>query len=194
PGAGRDRWRRDNARGEGYIVRYVNDAVLCFPYRDDAARFHRELAQRLERFGLKLHPDKTRLLEFGRFAHNNRKARGAGKPESFMFLGFTHLCSRRRSDGRFTVKRVTIAKRQRVKLKQLRKWLFDNRAIPVADQGKYLNAVLRGVTNYFGVPGNWRAVDAFRLVALQLLAYHVVLVKGTDLDKPRNLAKSVTVE
>ena len=156
------RWRRRCARGEVYIVRYVDDAVLCFQYRDDAARFHRELAQRLERFGLRFHPDKTRLLEFGRFAYSNRKARGAGKPKSFTFLGFTHLCSRRLSDGKFTVKRVTIAKRQRAKLKELRKWLYDNRAIPVADQGRYLNAVLRGVINYFGVPGNWQAVDAFR--------------------------------
>ena len=136
--------------------------MVCFQNRDDAVRYHWGLAQRLEKFGLMLHPEKTRLLEFGRFAYTNRKARGAGKPESFTFLGFTHLCSRRLSNGSFTVRRVTIAKRQRAKLKELRQWLYDNRAIPVVDQGRYLNTVIRGVINYFGVPGNWQALDTFR--------------------------------
>jgi RNA-directed DNA polymerase len=155
-------WRRRSARGEVYFVRYADDGVACFQYRGEGRRFWRELAERLEQFGLKLHPQKTRLIEFGRFASSNRKARGEGKPESFDFLGFTHVCARRRSDGRFTVRRLTIAKRQRKKLKEIRAWLKRNRAIPVADQGRYVGSVIRGAIQYFGVPGNSAALCAFR--------------------------------
>jgi len=115
----------------------------------------------LERFGLKLHPQKTRRIEFGRLARSNRKARGEGKPETFDFLGFTHVCAQRRSDGRFTVRRLTIAKRQRNKLKEIRDWLKKNRCIPVAGQGRYIGSVIRGAIQYFGVPGNSGALHAF---------------------------------
>jgi RNA-directed DNA polymerase len=155
-------WRRRSARGEVHLVRYADDGVACFQYRGEGQRSWRELAQRLERFGLKLHPQKTRLIEFGRFASSNRKARGAGKPESFDFLGFTHVCARRRSGGRFTVRHLTIAKRQRSKRKEVRAWLMDNRAIPVADQGHYIGSVIRGAVQYFGVPGNSGALNAYR--------------------------------
>ncbi|MGI9212617.1 MAG: reverse transcriptase domain-containing protein, partial [Methylococcaceae bacterium] len=96
-----------------YIVRYADDAVLGFQYREDAVRLQRELTQRLEKFALKLNPEKTRLLEFGRFAESNRAQRGEGKPETFAFPGFTHICARRRSDGAFTVRRITVEKRMR---------------------------------------------------------------------------------
>jgi len=155
-------WRQRHAWGEMYIVRYADDVVVCFQYQGVGQRFWRELSERLEKFGLQLHPDKTRLIEFGRFAYANRKARGAGKPESFDFLGFTHVCGTRRSDGRFMLRRLTIAKRQRSKLKELRAWLMEHRSLPVAAQGQYLNAVIRGAINYFGVPGNRGALDAFR--------------------------------
>ena len=155
-------WRRHTARGEVYFVRYADDMVACFQYRGEGKRFWRELSERLERFGLKLHPHKTRLIEFGRFARSNRKARGEGKPESFDFLGFTHICARRRSDGGFALGRLTIAKRQRNKLKEVRGWLKRNRAIPVADQGRYIGSVIRGAVQYFGVPGNSGALRALR--------------------------------
>lgn len=155
-------WRRRHARGDVYLIRFADDIVACFQYRSDGQAFRRALEWRLNRFGLKLHPNKTRLIEFGRFAQSNRKQRGEGKPESFDFLGFTHVCARRRSDGGFTVLRLTIAKRQRAKLKEIRQWLKRNRCIPVSDQGRQIASILRGVINYFGIPGNRRAVDAFR--------------------------------
>ena len=155
-------WRKRSARGEVYFIRYVDDVVACFQYRDDGQRFWRELSRRLERFGLRLHPHKTRLIEFGRCAYLNRKARGERKPESFDFLGLTHVCAHRRSDGGFTVRRLTIAKRQRVKLKEVRERVMRNRSIPVVDQGRYIGAVIRGAIQYYGVPGNRRALEALR--------------------------------
>lgn len=154
-------WRQRYARGEVYLIRYADDVVACFQYRWEGERFHRALRQRLERFGLQLHPEKTRLIEFGRFAQANRKERGEGKPESFNFLGFTHVCAKTRN-GRFTVRRLTMAKRQRAKLRGVRQWLRRNLHQPVAIQGRWLAAVVRGSVNYFGVPGNEKALDGFR--------------------------------
>ncbi|VAX11820.1 Retron-type RNA-directed DNA polymerase [hydrothermal vent metagenome] len=155
-------WRERHSRGEVYLIRYVDDVVACFQYQSDGQAFQRALEQRLKHFGLNLHPGKTRLIEFGRFAQANRKHRGQGKPESFDFLGFTHVCARRRSDGKFTVRRITIAKRQRAKLKEIRQWLKRNLCIPVSDQGKYIARIIRGTMNYYGVPGNLQALNAFR--------------------------------
>lgn len=155
-------WRQRHARGEVYIVRYADDFVLGFQYHSDGLAFHVALKERLAQFGLNLHPDKTRLIEFGRFAGRNRKARGLGKPESFDFLGFTHLCAVRRSDGAFTVRRQTIAARQRAILARTRQWLMTNRCIPVHDQGRRIRRMLTGLTQYYGVPGNRRSLDAFR--------------------------------
>lgn len=106
------RWRKRTARGEVYIIRYADDSVLCFQHRSDGERFVRELKQRLAKFGLSLNEEKTRLIEFGRFAAANRHRRGQRKPETFDFLGLTHICARRRSDGKFKLMRITIAKRQ----------------------------------------------------------------------------------
>ncbi len=146
-------------------MRYADDAVLGFQYRDDANRFRRALTERLAKFSLKLHPEKTRLVEFGRYAAENRAKRKEGKPETFAFLGFTHLCGKRRSDGRFTVHRTTQSKRLRAFLSDLKKWLLANRHIPVAAQGQYLRQALQGFANYFGVPGNIGALNAVRTQA-----------------------------
>jgi group II intron reverse transcriptase/maturase len=155
-------WRVHRARGEVYVVRYADDFVMGFQYRTDAERFQVELGQRLVKFGLELHEGKTRLIEFGRFAIDNRKARGERKPETFDFLGLTHICSRRRTDGRFTVRRKTIAKRLRSKIGEVRQTLLRRRHRPVPEQGRWLKAVVQGHFNYYGVPGNRPSLDAFR--------------------------------
>ena len=156
------RWRRKQARGAVYVVRYADDSVLGFQYRDDGERFRRELGERLAKFGLSLNERKTRLLEFGRFAADNRRKRGAGKPETFDFLGFTHICARRRSDGGFKLLRVTNAQQQRRKLQGIRRQLMALRHRNVLEIGRWLKRVIEGYFNYFAVPGNVKALDAFR--------------------------------
>ncbi len=155
-------WRGRYAEGEVCIVRYADDLVCCFQYRNDAHAFKRALSRRLAQFGLNLHPEKTRLIEFGRFSQSNRRERGVGKPETFDYLGFTHICSTRRSDGGFTVRRQTIAKRLRAKIKEMRQWLMLNRCIPIEVQGRKIASVITGSLNYYGVPGNTRAMAALR--------------------------------
>ena len=157
-----DWWRCHRAQGEVYIVRYADDFVMGFQYRADAEQLWKELSERLSKFSLELHEDKTRLIEFGRFAATDRKGRGQGKPETFDFLGFTHICSKRRKDGKFTLRRKTIAKRVRAKLKAVRECLMRNLHWPVMETGKWLRAVFQGHLNYYGVPGNRKATDAFR--------------------------------
>ena len=157
-----NQWRQKYARGECYIVRYADDTVLGFQHRSDGERFNDAFEQRLEKFGLKLNRTKTKLLEFGRFAASNRKQRSEGKPETFDFLGFTHICSTRRSDNRFTVKRSTCAKKMTVKLKEIRQHLFKNRSKDIYTQGRWLKSVVQGHNNYYAVPGNQKALEAFR--------------------------------
>lgn len=154
-------WRQRHARGEVYIVRYADDFVLGFQYKSDGHALYTALVRRLTQFGLRLHPDKTRLIEFGRFALANRKEQGKGKPEPFDFLGFTHLCAVRR-DGCFTVRRHTIAKRQRATLLRIKEWLRRNLMVNVHDQGRWLRKVLTGLVNYYGVPGNGESLQTFR--------------------------------
>jgi RNA-directed DNA polymerase len=154
-------WRRRHARGEVIVVRFADDCVLGFEHRDDAERFWADLRERLARFGLELHPDKTRLIEFGRFAAERRRARGAGKPETFEFLGFTHICAKSRS-GRFKLKRVTSKKRMRAKLREVKAELRRRWHLPIPDQGRWLGAVVRGHLNYYAVPDNGEALEAFR--------------------------------
>jgi len=156
------RWRKRNARGEVIIVRYADDSVMGFQYREDAERFREELESRLQKFGLEIHADKTRLIEFGRFALANRHARGEGKPETFDFLGLTHICARRQKDGHFTVKRKSMAKRLRRKVKDVVATLNQVRHRPLPEQGGWLRRVIQGFFNYHGVPGNRGALDAFR--------------------------------
>ena len=155
-------WRNHHARGEVYIVRYADDFVLGFQYQSDAARFQAELRKRMGQFGLELHDDKTRLIEFGRFAAENRKSRGEGKPETFDFLGFTHICATRRKDGKFKLLRKTIGKRLRSKIKEVRQTLQRHRHKSVPEQGRWLRSVVQGHFNYYAVPGNREALDTFR--------------------------------
>ncbi len=156
-----NQWRRRHARGEVIIVRYADDFVMGFQHRDDAEQCLRTLRKRLADFGLELHPEKTRLIEFGRFAAERREKRGEGTPETFNFLGFTHCCGRTRN-GAFTVKRKSIAKRLRAKLQDIKVQLVRCMHRPVAESGKWLRSVVQGWMNYHAVPGNIRSLDQFR--------------------------------
>jgi len=156
------KWRRRQCKGEVIIVRYADDFVMGFQYQEDAERFYKDLEARLGTFGLEMNGEKTRLIEFGRFATENRRRRGERKPETFDFLGFTHICAKRRKDGRFTVKRKTIAKRLRRKVKEVSGKLRNMRHAPVPDQGRWLRTVIQGYYNYHAVPGNMKALDTFR--------------------------------
>jgi group II intron reverse transcriptase/maturase len=161
-----DQWvterRKNKAIGEVIIVRYADDFVMGFQYRREAERFLGEMKERFDQYGLEIHREKTRLIEFGRFAEANRTERGEGKPETFDFLGFTHICSRTQKGNRFTIRRKTIAKRLRTKLKEVREAIIRRRHEPVPALGKWLRSVIQGHLNYFAVPGNRKAVDRFR--------------------------------
>jgi RNA-directed DNA polymerase len=154
-------WRRRYARGSVIIVRFADDFVAGFEREGEARRFLSDLRERFAKFGLELHPDKTRLIEFGRFAAENRATRGVGKPETFDFLGFTHICGKTR-DGRFWLKRKTITKRMRAKLAEVSDQLKRRQHEPIPVQGQWLASVVRGHLAYYAVPGNTAAVRAFR--------------------------------
>jgi group II intron reverse transcriptase/maturase len=156
-----DQWRKRHARGSVIIVRYADDFVIGFQDRGDAERCLRELRRRLEQFGLQLHPDKTRLIEFGRYAAERRAKRGEGKPETFDFLGFTHSCGTTRK-GAFTIKRQSITKRLRAKLQEIKVQLTARMHSSVKKVGKWLRSVVQGWFNYHAVPGNGACLDALR--------------------------------
>lgn len=156
-----NKWRKE-ARGDVIIVRYADDWAMGFQYQNEAKRFQQELVVRLAKFGLELQHEKTRLIEFGRFAIDSRSKRGEGKPETFEFLGFVHVCGKTKKNNKFTIRRKTIAKRLRVKLKQVRKEMMQRRHIPVPDQGRWLRSVILGYFNYYAVPGNRQSIDSFR--------------------------------
>ena len=162
-----EQWRRRHARGDMVIVRYADDWVAGFEHRRDAERFEREVGQRLEAFGLALHAGKTRLIEFGRFARENRRRRGQGKPETFDFLGFTHCCGTTRT-GKFMVLRLTSAKLMRAKLHAVKDELRRRMHRHVAEQGQYLRAVVGGHARHFGVPCNGERIHAFRFQVARL--------------------------
>ncbi len=153
-------WRRREARGRVIVVRYADDFVMGFEYESDARGMMAALKQRLSKFGLALHEDKTRLLMFGRFAAERRAERKLGRPETFDFLGFTHYCDKTRN-GRFIVRRKTQRKRMIRKLKDLRREAWRRMHIPVKDQWRWLSAVLRGHYAYYGLTGNYRAMKRF---------------------------------
>jgi group II intron reverse transcriptase/maturase len=155
------RWRKRQARGDVVVVRWADDFVVGFQHRAEAERFLVELRERFAKFGLELHPDKTRLIEFGRFAESNRRDRGGGKPETFDFLGFTHSCAKTR-EGKFTVLRQTMRKRLRTKLSEVKAELRRRMHDPVPEQGAYLHSVVKGHCQYYGVPLNGPALKAFR--------------------------------
>ncbi len=149
-------WRSSQqVRGEAYIIRYADDFVVGFQYKREARRFLRQLRERLEKFGLSLHPDKTRLLEFGRFAETDRRRRGLGRPETFDFLGFTHYCRKTRK-GRFGLGRKPIAKRMSRFLKRVKVELTRCMHRPVQETGQWLGRVLNGWLNYYAVPTSMR--------------------------------------
>lgn len=154
------RWRQRHARGEVYLVRFADDVVACFQYRHEADQFLEDLTQRFGKFALQFNPEKTRLIEFGRFAAENRRNRGEGKPETFNFLGFTHICGKTRS-GKFTVLRKTIRKKLTGKLKEVRAELRQRMHEPVPAQGAYLRSVVSGHIRYFGVPMNGPCIGIF---------------------------------
>ena len=162
-----DQWRRRHAHGDVVIVRFADDFVVGFEHRGDAERFWSGLRDRLAKFALELNAEKTRLIRFGRFAAQQHRERGLGKPETFRFLGFTHICGESRA-GRFQLKRITDSKRSRAKLHALRGELLRRRDQPIPQQGRWLARVLRGHANYYGVPGNQRALYAFRSEAVRL--------------------------
>jgi RNA-directed DNA polymerase len=155
-------WRRKNARGEVIIVRYADDFVMGFQDRAEAEQFLEQLRERLKAYGLELHSDKTRLIEFGRYAGPQRKRDGKGKPETFNFLGFTHIGGKRWKTGTFTVKRRTIGKRMTAKLKAISAELHQRMHEPIAEVGKWLTTVIRGYYNYHAVPGNLPRMGTFR--------------------------------
>jgi RNA-directed DNA polymerase len=161
-------WRRHSATGDMIVVRYADDIVAGCEHRTDAERFLHEGQDRMRSFGLALHPDKTRLIEFGRHAAEQRKRRGEGKPETFDFLGFTHVCGTTRKTGRFIVKRQTIRKRLSAKLKALQAELRHRWHAPVVQLGQWLRSVVRGWLNYHAVPGNMDRLNAFRSQVLRL--------------------------
>ena len=166
--------RRKSRRSEGevYIVRYADDFVVCFQYRREAKRFLRELHERLKKFGLSLHPGKTRLIKFGRFAGKDRKRRGEGRPETFDFLGFTHYCRRTRK-GQFGLGRKPIAKRMARFLKRIKKQLIRRMHRKVGETGIWLGQVLKGWLNYYAVPTSFsflkRCFERLRWIWMRVL-------------------------
>lgn len=154
-------WRRKQARGEVYVVRYADDLVAGFQREQDARAMHEALAERFAKFGLELHPEKTRVLEFGRFACGDRERRGLSRPETFEFLGFIHICGTDRK-GNFQLKRRTSRKKRRAKLARLREEIRRRRHHRVVEQQVWLSRVLEGHYRYYGVPTNHRAMEQFR--------------------------------
>ena len=154
-------WRRKWAHGEVVVIRYADDIISGFQHQTDADRFLEHFEERLGMFGLELHPDKTRRIEFGRFAEENRRHRGEGKPETFDFLGFTHISGKNRL-GRFTVRRKTIRKRMRAKLQEVKQQLRERMHDPVRQTGQWLKSIVQGHFLYYAVPGNLDSLGVFR--------------------------------
>jgi RNA-directed DNA polymerase len=154
-------WRGRRAWGEMVVVRYADDFVVGFQHRGDAERFWAALRERFAEFGLGLHEEKTRLIEFGRFAARSREARGLPKPETFEFLGFTHISAKSRA-GWFKLQRITSKKRMRAKLREVKTELMRRRHLPIAEQGQWLRSVVCGHSAYYAVPDNSQAITAFR--------------------------------
>jgi group II intron reverse transcriptase/maturase len=156
-----ERWRRHEATGDMVIVRYADDVVVGFEHEADAGRFLAAMRARFEEFALSLHPDKTRVLEFGRHAATRRRQRGLGKPETFAFLGFTFICGKSRS-GKFLLKRKSRGDRVQAKLAEIKEELRHRMHQPIPEQGRWLAQVVSGFFNYHAVPTNFRALQAFR--------------------------------
>jgi RNA-directed DNA polymerase len=160
-------WRNRHATGDMIIIRFADDVVVGFQHESDARRFQDDLRQRLAKFGLELAQDKTRLIEFGRFAADNRRRAGLGKPETFTFLGFVHICSTT-SNGWFLLRRHTMAQRMRAKLREINLALKRRRHLPIDVQGAWLASVMRGYFAYYAVPTNSQAMSRFRSEVIRL--------------------------
>jgi group II intron reverse transcriptase/maturase len=160
-------WRKRKESGDVVMIRYADDIVLGFQYQHELKRFLKELEKRFEKFNLKLHPRKTHSIEFGRYAAERRKERGKGKPETFDFLGFTHICSRSRM-GKFMVLRKTSAKKMRNKLQELKRTLREKMHWSIPDVGKWLKSVIIGHCRYYGVPWNGKSLTTFRSVLTRM--------------------------
>lgn len=156
-----NQWRSRHAQGHMILIRYADDIVAGFEYAGDASRFQTAMHERLEQFSLSLHPEKTRLIEFGRFAAINRSRRGAGKPDTFDFLGFTHICGRART-GNFQLKRQTRRDRMRAKLQEIKVELRRRMHLSIPQQGQWLRRVVSGFFAYYSVPTNSKRMNAFR--------------------------------
>ena len=174
-------WREKVASGEVMIVRYADDLVVGFQRRADAEHFRKEFGERLAKFGLELHPEKTRLIEFGRFAEANRKRQGEGKVETFTFLGFTHYCGRN-SKGYFFVGRTTVAKRMRAALQRIKQELRRQMHEPIRVVGPWLKRVVEGYYRYHAVPENLKAIGRFRDRLCSL--WRVVLGRRSQNGRP----------
>lgn len=173
-------WRGRHATGDMILVRYADDFIVGFQHRADAERFLADLRERFAQFDLTLHPEKTRLIEFGRFARQNRERRGKGKPETFDFLGFTHICGKTRK-GWFKVTRKTMRKRFQRVLAEVQATLRKRWHRPIPEIGKWLAAVVRGHVRYFGVPGNGPRITAFRFAIGRL--WHRALRRRSQNDR-----------
>jgi group II intron reverse transcriptase/maturase len=171
-------WRKKAAQGDVIIVRYADDLVMGFQHQADAMRFLEDFKERLAKFGLELHPEKTRLIEFGRYAARNRQLRGAGKPETFTFLGFTHYCGRRHKTGTFTIWRITAKKRMVAKLKAIKFELRGRMHDRPCEVGVWLRKVVNGYYQYHAVPGNNRQLSTFRQRVIRL--WYQVLVRRSQ--------------
>ena len=159
-------WRRQHAKGDVVAIRFADDFIVGFEHREDAQQFLADLHERLRKFGLELHPDKTRLLTFGKHASWRRAAQGAGKPETFNFLGFTHICGKKRRGG-FLLLRHTMRERMRAKLKSVKAELKRRMHLPIPEQGKWLRRVVEGYFQYYAVPTNGKSLLTFRLEVLK---------------------------
>jgi RNA-directed DNA polymerase len=155
-------WRTRHATGDMIVVRYADDTIVGFQHQGDARRFLNDLKERLAQFALSLHPEKTRLIEFGKFAAERRRRRGEGKPEMFDFLGFTHYCTTKRDGRGFQLGRMTQRKRMRAKIDEITETLRRDRHKSIDEQGRWLGAAIRGYFAYFAVPTNSRMMSAFR--------------------------------
>ena len=171
-------WRRTHTRDDVIVVRFADDIVIGFQNKSDAERFWKELTERFGKFRLELHPEKTRLMEFGPFAAEHRGALGQGKPETFNFLGFTHICGKKRSNGRFTVLRQTIRQRLQAKLSEVKAELRRRMHDPIPEVGTWLRSVVGGHIRYYGVPMNSPALHLFRFQVGRL--WHRVLSRRSQ--------------
>src|SRR5580693_2067074 len=178
-----DAWRRKVATGDVIIVRYADDLVMGFQHRAEAVRFLEEFKERLAKFGLELHPEKTRLIEFGRYAAHKRKQCGKGKPETFTFLGFTHYCGRRHKTDTFTVWRITSKQRMVAKLKTIKVELLRRKHDRISQVGAWLRKVVNGYYQYHAVPGNIGQLRTFRQRVNRL--WRNVLVRRSQRAKKR---------